>query len=70
MDTDDWEYRALLRAARTPDPPPWLRDRVMASVRAEAEQRQRRADRRHRAFTLAVLLALTLVRSQERLIAR
>ncbi len=70
MDTDDWEYRALLRAARTPEPPLWLRARMMAAVRAEAERRQRRADCRHRAITLAVLLALTFVHSRERLITR
>jgi len=70
MDTDDWEYRALLRAARTPDPPPWLRDRVMASVRAGAEQRQRRANRRHRAVVIAIFLAVRLVISRERLTAQ
>lgn len=55
-DTDDEvsEIASLLRVLPSPDPPLWLRARVMAAVAAEAERRQRQRTRWRCAFAVAV----------------
>lgn len=48
----------LLRTLPTPDPPPWLRARVMAAIAEEERRREHRASRRRR---FALLLALEML---------
>lgn len=48
----------LLRELPTPDPPPWLRVRVMAAIAEEERRRGRRASRRR---MFALLLALQML---------
>lgn len=51
----------LLRTLPTPEPPPWLRARVMAAIFEEQRKRVRRATRRRFALAIAVqVLAFAL----------
>ncbi len=50
----------VLRVLSHPAPPPWLHDRIVATIRAEAS-RQHRRHLRHAILGLAALLSLIVM---------
>ncbi len=59
-----------IRALRTlpaPEPPPWLRARVMAAIAAKERQRRTRRLRWRRCFALALLVQFAAYAASERM---
>ncbi|MCA1666721.1 MAG: hypothetical protein LC793_04835 [Thermomicrobia bacterium] len=60
MDYSEAQSGGALRLLSHPAPPPWLHDRIVATIRAEAS-RQHRRHLRHAILGLAALLSLIVM---------